>query len=103
MFRSPAGGEHHLVQQRLAGVQHVLTVATGSNIQPADLPDYLTRRTNRAPAQKSLLGMTMQEIEIRAIEETLKATGYDKHRTAQILEIGLRTLYRKMKQYQIGG
>jgi DNA-binding NtrC family response regulator len=45
----------------------------------------------------------MQDIEIRAIEETLKATGYDKQRTAQILEIGLRTLSRKMKQYQIGG
>jgi two-component system response regulator HydG len=46
--------------------------------------------------------MTMKEVEKRAIEETLKATGYDKQRTAQILEIGLRSLYRKVKQYGIG-
>ena len=45
--------------------------------------------------------MTMDEIEKRAIEETLKATGYDKQKTAQTLEIGLRTLYRKMKAYGI--
>jgi DNA-binding NtrC family response regulator len=47
--------------------------------------------------------MTMEEIEKRAIEETLKMTGFDKARTAQVLGIGLRSLYRKVKQYGIGG
>jgi len=45
------------------------------------------------------VGMSMQEIERRAIEETLRATGYDKQKTAKILGIGLRTLYRKQKEY----
>jgi DNA-binding NtrC family response regulator len=43
--------------------------------------------------------MSMREIEREAIVETLRHTGDDKARTAEILGIGLRTLYRKLKQY----
>ena len=41
----------------------------------------------------------MQELERRAIEATLRATGHDKQKTAKMLGIGLRTLYRKQKEY----
>jgi len=43
----------------------------------------------------------MREIERIAIEETLKITGYNKEKCAKILGIGLRTLYRKLKEYDI--
>ncbi len=81
-------------------------VVFGRDAMPLDVGDLPNHLRTQAPTSRDLrlrIGMTMQEIEIRAIEETLKATGYDKQRTAQILEIGLRTLYRKMKQYQMGG
>jgi len=37
--------------------------------------------------------------ERRAIEATLRSVGYDKQKAAKILGIGLRTLYRKVKEY----
>jgi len=36
------------------------------------------------------------------MEETLRDVGYDKPRAAATLGIGLRTLYRKLKEYEIG-
>ena len=44
-------------------------------------------------------GLTMKELERRAIAETLEAVGYDRRRAAVILDIGLSTLYRKEKEY----
>ena len=72
----------------------------GEPLDVGDLPNHLRVQPSESRDLGLRVGMTMEEIEKRAIEETLKATGYDKQRTAQILGIGLRTLYRKMKQYQ---
>jgi DNA-binding NtrC family response regulator len=74
----------------------------GEPLDVGDLPNHLRVQPSESRDLGLRVGMTMEEIEKRAIEETLKATGYDKQRTAQILGIGLRTLYRKMKQYQGG-
>jgi DNA-binding NtrC family response regulator len=43
--------------------------------------------------------MSMAEIERAAIEATLRSVGYDKQKAAAALGIGLRTLYRKVKEY----
>ena len=45
------------------------------------------------------VGMTMDEIEKEAIAQTLTETGGNKKRAAQMLGIGLRTLYRKLESY----
>ena len=47
-------------------------------------------------------GMTMAEIERRAIESTLKETRGNRRRAAELLAIGERTLYRKLREYQFG-
>ncbi len=47
------------------------------------------------------VGMTMEDVEKTIIEKTLQSTGHNKEKTAEILQIGLRTLYRKIKEYQI--
>ncbi len=47
------------------------------------------------------LGMSLQEIEKIGIEKTLQYNNYDKIRTAKTLNIGLATLYRKIKEYGI--
>jgi transcriptional regulator with PAS, ATPase and Fis domain len=68
----------------------------------ADLPPAL--REFRAEAAREVrleLGLGMEEVERRFIEETLRWVGYDKQRAAETLGIGLRTLYRKLKQYGI--
>ena len=67
----------------------------------ADLPEHLRTSKKRKQYYNIAVGMTMQEVEKITLEETLKSVGYDKQKAAEILGIGLRTLYRKMKEYDI--
>ena len=46
-------------------------------------------------------GMTMAEIERAAIEAALKETRGNRRKAADMLGIGERTLYRKLREYQI--
>ncbi|MFI5198242.1 MAG: sigma-54-dependent transcriptional regulator [Thermoanaerobaculia bacterium] len=61
-----------------------------------------------APAQEesasvaTLVGKTMAEIEREAILTALQVTGGNRRRAAESLGIGLRTLQRKLKEYQGG-
>lgn len=47
----------------------------------------------------SLAGTSLEQIEKRAIRETLRLTGGNREKAAQLLGIGERTLYRKLKEY----
>jgi len=47
-------------------------------------------------------GSTMKDVERIVIEETMRVCGYHKETCAKTLGIGLRTLYRKLKEYDIG-
>ena len=47
-----------------------------------------------------LIGKTMDDIERWAIEETLKMTAGNREEAAKILDIGARTLYRKLDKYR---
>jgi DNA-binding NtrC family response regulator len=46
-------------------------------------------------------GMKMSEIERAAIESALKETRGNRRKAAQMLDIGERTLYRKLREYGI--
>ncbi len=46
------------------------------------------------------VGMSMEEIEREAIHRTLESVGGNKTKAARVLRIGLRTLQRKLKQYE---
>lgn len=48
-------------------------------------------------------GTTMAEIERRAIEVMLRETGGNRRKAAELLGIGERTLYRKLREYQVDG
>ncbi len=47
----------------------------------------------------SLAGTPLEQIEKRAIRETLRLTGGNREHAAKLLGIGERTLYRKLKEY----
>ena len=68
-----------------------------------DTPDSKERRsaflTDADDEKVGTVGMTMEDIEKEAIRKTLAETGNNKKRTAEILKIGLRTLYRKLESY----
>ncbi|MGQ0537599.1 MAG: sigma 54-interacting transcriptional regulator [Gemmatimonadaceae bacterium] len=66
----------------------------GGGIEPRDQP--------APPAVITLRpGMTMAEIERTAIEGALRQTEGNRRKAAELLQIGERTLYRKLKEYQI--
>ena len=67
-----------------------------------DLPDVPVhiRQSTTAPGKLGIgAGLTMREIEKRAVAETLEATGHNRREAAAVLGIGLSTLYRKLKEY----
>jgi two-component system response regulator FlrC len=47
-------------------------------------------------------GATLRDLEREAIRQTLAATGGHRKKTAETLGIGLRTLYEKLKEYDLG-
>ncbi len=53
----------------------------------------------RAP--RDLAGVSLNELEKQAIADTLAKTGNNRERAAKILGIGERTLYRKIKEYNL--
>ena len=66
----------------------------------SDLPIAIRQQPTAAAEGLGLtLGMTLREIERATIEATLRSVGHDKQRAAKILGMGLRTLYRKQKEY----
>jgi len=84
-------------------VEGMALAARGAHqLDVSDVPAYIRRNTNLDTEEIRVpLGSTMREVERAAIEETLKLTGYHKEQCAKTLGIGLRTLYRKLKQYDI--
>jgi len=64
-----------------------------------DIPRYINRRERELPGMNFRVGMSMEEIEKIALRETLKMVNFDRRRAAEILQIGLSTLYRKEKQF----
>jgi DNA-binding NtrC family response regulator len=79
----------------------VVFCSTKRLLEVTDLPQHLRQPERRLPSMATSVGMKMNEIERTAIQETLKYVGHDKQRAADMLGIGLRTLYRKIKEYDI--
>ena len=64
-----------------------------------DTPDDHEDLIDTDDEKVGTVGMTMEEIEKEAIGKTLAETGNNKKRAAEMLGIGLRTLYRKLESY----
>jgi two-component system response regulator HydG len=81
-------------------------VVTGSNeiLQLSDLPPQLqTETVPAAPAvpMSSLAGRSAAEVEKEHIRATLELVGGNRSRAAEMMGIGERTLYRKIKIYDL--
>ncbi|MEM1250033.1 MAG: sigma-54 dependent transcriptional regulator [Acidobacteriota bacterium] len=90
-------------------LESVAIFHTGGEIDVGNLPSEFRRGRESAGAAsmpvQSAIGdpKTMAEIERQAILETLERTGGKRSEAAKILEIGLRTLQRKLKDYRRDG
>ena len=110
MMRLTSFGWPGNVRQLLNVVQNMLAVALGEDRRPGEavtldvrhIPEDITSAAGDdepGAASGSLAGASLQQIEKRAIRETLRLTGGNREKAAQMLGIGERTLYRKIKEY----
>jgi len=89
------------VRQLANVLERSAILADRSMITPADLallPNELEPATAGAPVTPT----SMDALEKAAIEQALAETGGNRRLAAERLEIGLRTLYEKLKRYKIG-
>ncbi len=98
-------------------IERAVIIASGRQIELEDLPEVISRRASEAFAHARQeraaassegraigieleLPAAMDEIEKQVIEATLDYTEGDKSRAARLLNIGRKTLYRKLEQYE---
>jgi two-component system response regulator HydG len=101
------------VRQLLNVVENMVVMASGEPVAPGQpikldvrhIPDDVRLNDDDpgegvgAGAAGSLAGSTLEQLEKRAIRETLRLTGGNREQAAQMLGLGERTLYRKLKDY----
>lgn len=93
------------VRQLLNVAQNMTVMALGSGenlIDVRHIPADVTAGDDDGDAESSdgaLAGASLEQLEKRAIRETLRLTGGNREQAAKILGIGERTLYRKLKEY----
>jgi two-component system response regulator HydG len=70
-------------------------------LEPAAAPAALPIGADAPAGLAALVGRPLEEVERLFITETLKLTGGNREQAADLLGIGERTLYRKIKEYQL--
>ena len=97
------------VRQLLNVVQNMVVIGAGeSKLDVRHIPDDIVvsdeeslagESASVSSAAGSLAGTSLEQIEKRAIRETLGLTAGNREQAAKMLGIGERTLYRKLKEY----
>jgi two-component system response regulator HydG len=86
-------------------VESMVVIDHDGMLDIEDLPDDLAVGINPSTddvVRDGLVGKSMLDIEKHFIVETLKASGGNREEAAKTLGIGERTLYRKIKEYNLG-
>ncbi len=90
------------VRQLKNVVENMIIFTPGDLVTKEVLPANLTKRPDPPRGFQVPPGITMDELEREAITQTLERVGGNKTRAAELLAIGLRTLQRKLKEYETG-
>jgi DNA-binding NtrC family response regulator len=92
-----------------SAIEWAVFSTAGPRIEVNDLPPDVRGDAEEGPRAEGaadithsaiLVGKTMAEIEKEAILTALQASGGNRRKAAERLEIGLRTLQRKLKEYR---
>ena len=97
LMRHPWPGNVRELKNAIEGM--VVFVEGRRALDLSDLPELLRAAESAGEKLELAVGMTLEEAERRLVAATLSHTGFDKPRAAAMLGMGLRTLYRKIKQY----
>ncbi len=83
-------------------VKRIAVMAGGDSIDLKHIPEEIrVSDTEGSHEVGSLAGIGLDRLEKEAIRQTLALTGGNREQTANLLGIGERTLYRKLKEYGI--
>jgi two-component system response regulator HydG len=88
------------VRELQNAIQSMVVMSSADRLTEEALPPHLGQRAVGAGLNVHV-GMTLAEIEKEAILKTLAAHGGHKKRTAEALDIGLRTLFRRLHEYGV--
>ena len=90
------------VRQLRNAVESAVALAPGPKVTIRDLPaDIRPAGGDVTGGMNNLVGISIQQAERELIRNTLKLTAGNREQAAKILEIGERTLYRKIKEYEL--
>jgi len=93
------------VRQLRHTLRTMVVLCDRDRLDVQDIPPDIARRpqlpAGQAKPATDLAGLPLEELERQAIVETLAKTGGNRERAARILGIGERTLYRKIKEYNL--
>ena len=85
-------------------VERAVILCCGDLVTPAELPDTVAQAPEpeeapESPEAISLAGMALEDVERRAIEDTMRQTGDNKSEAARRLGITRATLHNKLRKY----
>lgn len=92
------------VRELQNALEHAVVLSKGSLIEPAALPERITRRRKEPlVADRATPNPALEVIERAYIMWVLQAEGGNKTRAAEVLGIDPSTLYRKLSRYEEAG
>ncbi|MFQ5829589.1 MAG: helix-turn-helix domain-containing protein [Candidatus Methylomirabilia bacterium] len=80
-------------------VESVLVFSKGEPITRGDLPPAIRGEDRVSDSDDRFPPAMLRDLERQAIARTLVATGGNKRKAAEVLGIGLKTLYRKIQEF----
>jgi len=91
------------IRQLRNSIRTMVVMCDKDKLDVADIPPEIAQRPQLAAGRPAtgLVGVPLDELEKQAIIETLKKTKGNREKAAEILGIGERTLYRKIKEYNL--
>ena len=96
------------IRQLRHGIRTMVVMCDGDLLDIRDIPPEIMRRRQLSGASviesqpsSSLAGRSLTDLERQAIADTLSETEGNREKAAKILGIGERTLYRKIKEYNL--
>jgi two-component system response regulator HydG len=90
------------VRELRNAMENMVLLARSERIEVEDVPEHVqqvSRTPGRAQGHYELAGRTLAEVERDLIEANLTLAGGNRQKAAKLMEIGERTLYRKLKEY----
>jgi len=91
------------VRQLRNTVETMIVLASSDRLDVSDIPDDIHPSEGPVAVQVPIIaGITLEQAERELIRNTLEMAGGNREKVAQMLGIGQRTLYRKLKQYDLG-